>query len=419
MAIETRGFQLSALPKAPAIPQNIGVLDMKSIHDGVRRGLETFEAVRRAPQSMILADAQMKAQTAAAPLQTRQLLAETAGVEQQTPLRTSLLAAEASPEMQEAKRQALLARAQPRSPSGDIQMATALANARLRLSEDPNDAAAQQLVATLEPMVLKKSAVSAADPAGVIQAGLERNALTNTTRETIAGANREALDTRSELQRGQSQTNAQITADSRVNAARAQFAGKIYETAAQKNEKVQTDILALKALDQKVDAYKNSALGSGIFVGSGPALAVRSVFGDNTGKELAAATALSMGSAVETMRGLGAMSEREFNAAMAQLPLPNDPAEVLDTKMGYIRSVRQWMAARNNAFLERIEAGDSPMKAHEFVRKSLPMVLPDGNIADPVVIAAPPADAPSTVVTPLAAPAGTPAPSRFRIIEVK
>lgn len=415
MALKTQGFTLSALPRAPQVPGNIGKIDVKEVYDGVRRGLESFELARTAAPRMALADAEIAAKTAEAPLGTRGLLAETEAKEAQLPLRTSLLASEASPEMQEAKRQALLNRS-IKSPSGDVQLATNLANAKLRLAEDPNDAAAAQLIAVLEPMAVKKSASSMANPQGAIDAGVQRTADTNATRVATTDANitsREGMAERALAQgadlKREGFTNAQdvakIGAQGRIDAARAQFTGKVYESAAQKNEKVNEELAALKVLDQKVDAYKNSALGSGVVVGSAPAIAVRSIFGDNTGKDLAAATALSMRSAVETMRGLGAMSEKEFTAAMSQLPTTSDPAPALQTKMDYLNIVRPWIAARNTLFLERLEAGDSPMKAHEAVRKALPLVGPDGSIVDPI--------------QPGAAQAAPAPQSGFKIIEVR
>lgn len=92
MALQTRGFTLSATPTAPRIPNNMGIVDVKAIDEGVRRGLDTFEKLRRAPQSMILADeagatqiAQQQAQRAVIPTQTAAILAD-------TPNRSSLLA---------------------------------------------------------------------------------------------------------------------------------------------------------------------------------------------------------------------------------------------------------------------------------------------------------------------------------------
>lgn len=126
MALKTQGFALSALPRAPQIPGNIGQVDVKEIYDGVRRGLDSLEAVRRAPQGMALADAQMNAATQQAPLATRGVLAETEAKEAQLPIRTSILAeqareaeqasgpkqrileAEASPEFLDAKLKHLL-----------------------------------------------------------------------------------------------------------------------------------------------------------------------------------------------------------------------------------------------------------------------------------------------------------------------
>lgn len=185
MALQTAGFPLAAYPRSPNIPANVGSVDVKEIYDGVKRGLEMFETVRRAPASMALADATMAGQTAEAPLHARHVLAQTEGIEQQTPLKTAILASEASPEMLESKRQALVNKS-VRQPSGDVQLAMALAAARLRLAEDPNDQDAAQLVVALEPMAMNKSAASARNPQGTIEAGLTKTAQTNASREAIA-----------------------------------------------------------------------------------------------------------------------------------------------------------------------------------------------------------------------------------------
>jgi hypothetical protein len=196
MALQTQGYSLSALPRSPNVPANIGVVDVKEIYDGVRQGLAAFEQVRRAPQSMLLADAEMKAKTLEAPLGT-QILAEQAT---QAPIKTSLLASEASPEMQAAKRKALENRSL-RSPSGDIQLANALADAERRLLDDPNDQDAASLVAVLRPMALRKSAVSAANPQGVIDAGVAKTADTNATRTAVLEADRLSREAEAEKNR--------------------------------------------------------------------------------------------------------------------------------------------------------------------------------------------------------------------------
>lgn len=80
---KTQGFSLSALPRSPSIPNNIGLIDVKAIDDGVRRGLATMEMIRRAPQAAVLADeaaatdiAQQQAQRAVLPTQTQATLAD-------------------------------------------------------------------------------------------------------------------------------------------------------------------------------------------------------------------------------------------------------------------------------------------------------------------------------------------------------
>lgn len=383
MAVKTQGFALSALPRAPQIPNNVGQIDVKEIYDGVRRGLESFELARRAPQSMALADAQMQAQTAQAPLGTRRVLAETEAVEAQAPLRTAVLAAEASPEMQDAKRQALLNRS-VRQPSGDVQLATALAAAKQRYAEDPSDAGAAQLIAVLEPMAVKKSAASMANPQGAIDAGVQRTADTNATRVATTDANiasREGLAERAlaqgaELRREgftSAQDVAKIGAQGRIDAARATNLNKAYQTAAEQNQQIQTALGSLAVLEDKADQYLATPLGSGPVVGSGPALLLRAAFGDTAGQELKAAIGQEMTNAVKTVQGLGAMSNIEFGAVMEQLPKPTDTGPAMETKLNYLKAIRPWLSARSNLYMAELEKGTPPVEAYQKVRTAFPV----------------------------------------------
>lgn len=83
MALQTAGFQLSALPRAPDVPQNIGKIDVQAIYDAVQRGLQTQEQIRMgAPrQSLELAQNataqdQARAQQALIPSATTLALAQ-------------------------------------------------------------------------------------------------------------------------------------------------------------------------------------------------------------------------------------------------------------------------------------------------------------------------------------------------------
>lgn len=175
--LKTGGFSLSALPKAPQIPGNVGLVDVKAIDEGVRNGLATFEAMRSAGGRQAATDATLAAQAAQAPLATRMALAETVAAEENLPYKTAILAAEASPEMIEAKRQALINRS-TKAPSGDVQLAAAYAAAQQRVADDPNDRQAALLMAALGPMVANKG--------GAVQlAGIE-------ARQTTADADRAA-----------------------------------------------------------------------------------------------------------------------------------------------------------------------------------------------------------------------------------
>jgi len=421
MALTTQGSSLSTLSRAPRIPESVGQLDVKAIYDGVRQGLAAFENVRRAPASMALADADTRAKTLEAPMGT--VLAEEAA--KQAPLRTQILAVDANSAeaMKNAQIAGLTAKAAPKAPSGDIQLANALAGAQLRLAEDPNDAQAAQLISVLGPIALKKSAVSAANPQGVIDAGVQKTA------DTIAaGAANTAANNAARL----AQTKAKIEADTtlsaeeralklrlaemgiqsrheisretnaaRIEQARASSLGrsanKAYDEALKQNAKVQEELVALDQLEEAGKAFIASKIGSGVVAGSAPMIFARSFFfGDDTGKNFQAAISQSMRSAVETMRGLGAMSEKEFNAAMDQLPSPDEPDSAILAKLEYMKHVRTWVAARNNLYLDELSKGSSQMQAGDAVRRALPMPVM-GKVDD---------DAPASVTrTPAPAPA--------------
>lgn len=425
MALKTQGFTLSALPRAPQVPGNIGKIDVKEIYDGVRRGLESFELARTAAPRMALADAEIAAKTEQAPLATRGLLAQTEAAEQQLPIRTSLLAAEASPEMQEAKRQALLNRG-TKAPSGDIQLASALANAKIRLAEDPNDAAAAQLISVLEPMALKKSAASMADPRAAIDAGVQKTADTNQTRRDITGqqiASQQTIAAQNADVRREGFTNAQdvarIGAQGRVDAARATNLNKAYQTAAEQNQQIQTALGSLALLEDKADQYLASSLGSGPVVGSAPALFLRGAFGDTTGQELKAAIGQEMTNAVRTVQGLGAMSNIEFGAVMEQLPKPTDQGTAIIAKLEYLKAIRPWLSARSNLYMSELERGVSPVEAYQKVRTAFPVPPVPGAAAlssspTPVTVQG---TAGGAAATPT--PAAPPSAGGFRIIEVR
>jgi hypothetical protein len=118
---QTKGFSLQGIPAGPSIPKNIGQIDARLVYDGIKKGLDTFEAVRRAPASMALADATLASETAQQPLAARAALAQTEGIEQQTPLNTAILASRADPAVLEAQRKVAINEADP-----------AVLNARLR-----------------------------------------------------------------------------------------------------------------------------------------------------------------------------------------------------------------------------------------------------------------------------------------------
>lgn len=465
MALNTKGFGINFSPRAPAIPGNVGAVDVKEIYDGVKQGLAAFENARRAPASMVLADAEMKAKTLEAPMGTA--LAEESVI--QAPLKTQILAAQAAGavDMEEAKRQALLTKGRA-SSHGDIQLLNYIDGLRARVAEDPSDQRTRELLANAEAMATKKSAVSAADPQGATTAGLTKSAANNATTLAVGAARNETaeriaqsgnasresiaakkpltglpyilnrleetrralidnpddesiksayLDAELAFNKHSAASRADPSADrvaridtstadraarmdtadadrdariamsnaqnkARVDAARQSQLGrqaiKAYDEGLKMNEKVHEELVALARLEEAANAFTGSALGSGVVVGSAPVVAVRSWFGDDTGKNLQAAIAQSMKSAVETMRGLGAMSQQEFAAAMNQLPKTNEPDTAINQKLEFLGRVRRWIAARNDMYLDELAAGKSQMQAGEAVRKALPMPAMEG-----------------------------------------
>jgi len=161
--LNSSGFQLAALPRSPNIPANIGSVDVKAIYDGVRQGLATAELARTAPQSMALADATAEAQTAQAPLRTRQILAQSEEKEKKAPLELAKLAESVSPERVELERAALKARA-VKPLTGTPYYLTRLDELRRAQIESPNDPFIAEAIKDTQLALNKASALSAADP---------------------------------------------------------------------------------------------------------------------------------------------------------------------------------------------------------------------------------------------------------------
>lgn len=170
---KTQGFALSTLPRSSNIPANAGAVDVKTIYDGVRQGLANLEMVRRAPASMLLADAEMKAKTAEAPLGTRQVLAQTEGIEQQTPLNTALLAEKASPERIAIERKALATKS-TRPLTGTPYLLSRMDELRTALAANPTDATLTSAITETQQLLNKASATTPTDPAAAAAAATER-----------------------------------------------------------------------------------------------------------------------------------------------------------------------------------------------------------------------------------------------------
>ncbi len=186
MPPQTQGFALSALPRAPVIPGNVGAVDVKEIYDGVRQGLASFEQMRRAPAGMALADAETAAKTAEAPLHTRGVLAQTEGIEQQTPLRTAILASEASPEMLAAKQKALLART-VKPLTGTPYLLRRMDELRASQQANPDDPDIAAAIVETQQLLNKSSAVQPDDPNAALTSKETIATGANASKERIAG----------------------------------------------------------------------------------------------------------------------------------------------------------------------------------------------------------------------------------------
>lgn len=92
MALNTAGFGLSALPRAPDVPPNIGKVDVQAIYDAVQRGLQTQEQIRMGAPRQSLELAQNSLGQAQARAQ-QSLIPSSVQAAQNTNLRTASLAA--------------------------------------------------------------------------------------------------------------------------------------------------------------------------------------------------------------------------------------------------------------------------------------------------------------------------------------
>lgn len=101
----TRGFALSALPQAPAIPSNVGKVDVAAIYDAVQRGLQTGNDLRMAAPRQRAELAGLGAQTAKADAEVKTLPSTTQATIN-TADRASALAA---PDMVQSERNLALA----------------------------------------------------------------------------------------------------------------------------------------------------------------------------------------------------------------------------------------------------------------------------------------------------------------------
>lgn len=89
--LATGGFALSALPRAPDIPANVGVLDVKGIYDRTVQGMQTNEAMRTALARQMATDEALKAQRVEA-LAQQQVIPAQAASQIATANRTTALA---------------------------------------------------------------------------------------------------------------------------------------------------------------------------------------------------------------------------------------------------------------------------------------------------------------------------------------
>lgn len=187
MALQTRGFTGVDTPRPLNIPKQVGIVDVGAIDKAVRDRLATMEGIRRQPLSMALADETAQTDIAKEQSERTILGPKTSAALQDIPNRSALLAFEASPAMLEAKRQALMQRGL-KQPSGDIQLIQALTSAQQRLAEDPNDAHAAMIVASLKPIVDRKGMAP-------VEAQNQRAVEANASREGIAAGNNASRET--------------------------------------------------------------------------------------------------------------------------------------------------------------------------------------------------------------------------------
>jgi hypothetical protein len=139
MALNTSGFGLSALPRAPEIPSNIGKIDVQGIYDAVQRALQVSDAVKMgAPRQSLelaqnaLGQDQARAQQQVLPSATQFALAQNTEGAKREPLATEtagfnrdILGVKADPAVLGAEKSLALYMADPKIRERQFQLSLA------------------------------------------------------------------------------------------------------------------------------------------------------------------------------------------------------------------------------------------------------------------------------------------------------
>lgn len=206
----TSGFSLAALPRSPNVPTNIGKIgeiDAREIYDAVKAGLATTELAGQGPNRALLANNQAattlaegqarrdvlptltEATLVDTPNKSRLLALDVGAAEAGAPLnqrgllaKTLAAEAEATPEMIEAKRKALIAKANAKPVTGLPFLFNRVDELTRALAENPNDPTIAEELAFTRGAITEKQNIAAGKNATTLAAG----AATNASREKVA-----------------------------------------------------------------------------------------------------------------------------------------------------------------------------------------------------------------------------------------
>lgn len=102
---------------------------------------------------------------------------------------------------------------------------------------------------------------------------------------------------------------------------------------------------------------------------------LRSGIGDAAAQEFVGSVQNALQTALQPLRGTGRVSNTEFNQALSALPKITDQAETIRSKLAYLNFVTDWALSRQQAYLDNLGQGQNTYQAFKKAQDQTP--LPD------------------------------------------